>query len=393
MRMTIYGRFAGARATRGRVLLGSDLCRAWAQQSGAPNPFLITRVTTSHPQAPKPSAIREKLLPTSHRCATVTGMQRSRWRKAAALSACFLLAAQWSGNAAEGPQPGLPRHTGSGVWAGVAQTAMAETAQAKQWVRVPFQIGAAFSATTSVLFPPSDPRSNRTVSTNYVYLVAPAGAEHNYGVAPPFTVRTVAFGAIPVEASVQLVQRRTTDGLPEPLIMSANTDTYRLQPPGRPSPRLNTDALIEDVLAVRLTGLVVDGVDLKLSGRCQTAEPGKLKLLGRGYWQGDPEIDNAKPWLTGNFVATQGGLLTGTIDIPAFAGCTTASGDDVSPLVTTAVSGPSNPLSLNVSAPICATPGPNQTIIPPPPGATTPSAADCDPDRIPPELPYPDRTP
>jgi hypothetical protein len=312
---------------------------------------------------------------------------------AALLAAVILLGGQWSGDAAEGPYPGLPDHSGqNSIWAGVAQTAMAETAKARQWARMPLQVAAAFSQISQKRSPADSPIDHTVTTTNYVYLVAPPGSDVNYGAGAPFGVRTVAFGAIPVEAEVQLVQRRRNDGLPEPIMMTQSDSTYRVPPAGSNLTVKTEDAVIKDVLGVRITRLAVDGVDLSLRGTCQTARFGKLSLLGKGFWRLDPQVDAQRPWRTGHYVATKGGLLTGSIDIPPFAGCVTAGGEDMSRLVSAAISGPDNTIRLNISGTECGTIGPNGQPLPPAPGQTTPQAAHCTPEMMPPELPFPERT-
>ncbi|WP_456695991.1 hypothetical protein [Aeromicrobium sp. P5_D10] len=265
---------------------------------------------------------------------------------------------------------------------------MAETAKAKQWVRVPWQLAAAFSLGKTRFYPPTDPRFAGVDTINYVYLVAPNAAAHNYGLAAPFPVRTVAFGSVPVTATVQLIQSRAADGLPEPLNVKQNTDNFRGLPPGKD--QVFRDAELEGELTVRITELTVDGVRLNLNAQCQTVRPGTIELTGVGYARFPPTVDDDRPWLTGNYVAVPGGLLTGTIDIPKFGGCTTRRGDDVSAILNATVSGNDNQVRLNVSGPACGSPQ-----VPPPPGAASPDdeGANCDTSRFPPQLPYPDRTP
>lgn len=294
----------------------------------------------------------------------------------------LVLGSHASGRAAEGPFPGLPRHL-DGSWAGIAQSGISEAAKARQWVQVPMQATAAFTTSHSIIYPQPDPldRAATQVLTNYVYFVAPAGSEHNYGMSPKFTVRTVAFGAVPVEATLQLIQRRTADGLPAPIVATAPLTRFNNGPPENPGPARNTidDTVIEDVVTLRVTRLVIDGVDLKLGGRCQTSEPGKLSLLGKGWRLDIDPVLTARPWETGNYVPGSGGRLTGTVDVPAFTGCLTPSGEDVSRLLTSTVSGPGNAVKLDVSEPGCARPIPPATAGngPPRPGETTPEAAGC----------------
>jgi hypothetical protein len=57
------------------------------------------------------------------------------------------------------------------------------------------------------------------------------------------------------------------------------------------------------------------------------------------FRQADPNAFFSPEW---------GGTLNGTIDIPPFTGCTTASGDDLSALMTLSASGPDNPVSARI---------------------------------------------
>lgn len=293
-----------------------------------------------------------------------------------------------SGGAAEGPYPGFPRHTQlGGSYVGVAQGGVSQAAKARQWAQVPMQAVGAYNVARYFPYDQPDPlnRALRAEFTVYTYLVAPAGSEHNYGMSPTFTVRTVAFGAIPTEATLQLIQRRGSDGLPLPIIVTASefksTDGTTVM----------EDTKIEDVVTLRVTRLVVDGVDLRLGKGCQTAQPGKLSLLGKGFSSLD-DVITSKPWLTGNFAPGTGGLLAGTVDVPAFGGCVTASGEDVSQLLTRTVSGPGNDVRLHVSGPgACNRPIPPATggTGPPRPGDTTLEAAGCAADQVPPQIPIP----
>lgn len=272
---------------------------------------------------------------------------------------------------------------------------MAETAKAKQWVRTPWQLVAGWNIASGRSYPADDPRVDGVDALVWIYLVAPAGADHNYGLAAPFTVRTVAFGVVPVTVKVQLVQDRAPDGLPVPLLSQMTTDVWREVPPGRPSRFENTDATITGNIGIRITELTVDGVNLNLRGRCQTKQSGALALTGKGFWRWTPGVDETRPWLSGNYAGVPGGYVTGTVDIPAFSGCTTTNGDDVSRLLTASVSGDGNQVRMNVSGPECLGSAPGVNVKPPPPGAATPTSpgVNCDTSKFPPELPYPDEGP
>ncbi len=101
--------------------------------------------------------------------------------------------------------------------------------------------------------------------------------------------------------------------------------------------------------------LRVDGVDLRIAGSCRTAlfdlslESPDVYDLQPGLTVADsPFLDPADKGQTAveyimtnpYFKLTSGGLLTARFEVPAFSGCRTATGEDVSRLLTAAVSGP-----------------------------------------------------
>lgn len=315
---------------------------------------------------------------------------RRRLRRTLGMSflaaAILSLSSHSSSNAAEGPWPGLPRFTGEGSWTGAAQGGISQAAKARQWAQVPMQVTAARQQTTGTEYPQPDPldRFSRRVYTISLFLVSPPGSEHNYGMSPKFTVRTVAFGAIPVEATLQLIQRRGPDGLPVPIVASSGITFFNVSGTAE-----YEDTVIEDDVTLRVTRLVVDGVDLGLAGRCQTAEPGKLSLFGRG-WNETEGVSRDYPWLQGRYFASAGGALEGSVDIPSFAGCTSSNGEDISRLLASAVSGPGNAVKLHVSGPVCT---PN---LAPSPGTTRPDQPGpnpalpvCPAEKVPPQVPIP----
>lgn len=313
-----------------------------------------------------------------------------RWRRALVLSVVLVVSAQWAATAADdppeqGPYPGLPKITGGGSWSGAAQGGITEAAKARQWAQVPMMVAAA-RVKNSTILPPGDPTNGYAdggglLWTIFTFFVSPVGSEDNYGISPKFTVRTVAFGAIPVEATLQLVQRHESNGLPAPIVLSASVLNYNQRLGNQYA--MYGDTTVDDVVTVRVTRLVVDGVDLALGGRCQTAEPGRLSLLGKGWKQpGDVDVNVSAPWLTGNYFPPGGGVLNGSVDVPAFAGCVTSGGEDVSRLLTSTVSGPDNAVTLNVSGPVCGV-----GITAPPPGHTTTESCGT----IPPQIEIPER--
>lgn len=292
------------------------------------------------------------------------------------------------------PWPGLPLPEGksaNGGWLGAAQTGLTEAVTAKQWVRVPLTIEAV--AANFVTIRGGTGPLGPLAETYNVFLsgwfVSPAGSKQHYGIAAPITVRTVAFGSIPVEATISVSQRLGPDGLPVPFV----TETPELQYADGSGDLTVEPVVVKDSFDVGVTKLSVDGVDLGLTGRCRTVSPAPIHLSSEGFTipkgVGDGPFDPAK-----NFYGVKAGTLAGTIDIPAFSRCTTKSGDDVSRLLSASVSGRGNPLTLRVGNTTCMTIV-NNVSVPPGPGDDTPAKAHCDPDvtppAVPPEYPYPSR--
>lgn len=229
---------------------------------------------------------------------------------------------------------------------GVAQGGISETKRAKQWARVPMQVTTAFSNTDTRHY------ADRVevLNTNWVYLMAEPGARHNYGLTAPFRVHTAAFGTIPVVATLRLAQERTPDGLPVPMVVQARDETYpdAARPPGWPASTKYYDTEISAELYVEVERLKVDGVDLRLQAGCRTATPAELALHGEGFFRDDPDVEAHGVFATGKFTVVMGGPLTGTVDVPAFRQCKTSTSEDVSQLLTAAISGPDNAVSLHL---------------------------------------------
>ncbi|GAA3661378.1 hypothetical protein GCM10022237_21590 [Nocardioides ginsengisoli] len=295
------------------------------------------------------------------------------------LGTALPLGALAASSADEGPYPGLPplQHVDGEIgsrWGSTVSGGIANTLRARQWSRTPLMASA-----YNVILRPKTPSEfgpeyfGCTDSHAFVYFVSAPGAMHNYGETPDITVRTVAFGDIPVRATVRLEQRRDDAGRPLPI--SFHSSACILNEPGPHGTTQVRDTDIEDRLYVRVTNVVVDGVPVRLAAGCRTAEPGSLRLHGKGWWDDElqgfgGQIDIVQPWLTGNFSPAQGGLLAGSLDVGRFAGCTTVDGDDLSRLLTATVAGPGNPVRLTTTGAFgCRGPRlPSGLIGPPAPG-------------------------
>ncbi|WP_162602360.1 hypothetical protein [Nocardioides daejeonensis] len=224
---------------------------------------------------------------------------------------------------------------------------------------MPLQATAAYSINRE-LREPGDPRYRYFETRNKLYLIAEAGAADTYGQTAPFTVRTVAFGSIPVVATLRLAQRRTAADLPVPFDVVTYDEGWPepLKPAGWVTAHRYYDAQLQDEIDLVIETVRIDGVDLRLRPGCRTATHATLDLVGKGWFRGDPNdpVDEDDPGASGHYAAGSGGVITGTIDIPSFSSCRTPSGEDISPLLSSTVSGPGNEVVLTVGTPLCPLP-------------------------------------
>jgi hypothetical protein len=263
---------------------------------------------------------------------------------AAALVALLMSTVQ-SSHADDEPEwyPGLPDAT-FGSWQSSSQGSLSYAKRAQQWFRSPQAMAAAevqFGADSTTL----------TWIRAEAYFVSPKGAPANYGYMEPMTVRSVGFGMIPVEATVQ-VSQRFVDGFPVPVkFKSLIHVTLRTTPDGGAdgSDETYRSITITDSFNIRVLSVRVDGVDLGLNGECRTVAPAPATMSSPEYTIYDATEASTKVWYRTHDPMTYyspiyGGTLQGSMTIPAFTGCTTTAGDDLSKLLTLSVSGPDNPL-------------------------------------------------
>ncbi|MFS3130164.1 hypothetical protein ACLM5J_17310 [Nocardioides sp. Bht2] len=300
---------------------------------------------------------------------TPSPSRRRRLRRAglAALATSCLVTAYspLSSSASEDPDfPGLPSQDSlRGDWVGPSVTTINETARAKQWVRLPPIVLAAYNFGSRRQESPTCTElgdyKSKTSWRASVYFVSGDGASPRpYGYVRAFDVNTVAFGSIPVTATVRLAQPRDAEDLPmggEINVMTGDFCTgkgkYTVPVPGQVNNHWWDARATLDVL-VEVVKLRVDGVDLGLKPGCRTAEANAVQASAPDYYGWDPTITAEERPVGGNVMTTKffglanGGLLTGTVDIDAFTGCRTAVGEDVSALLTSAISGPNNKVSM-----------------------------------------------
>lgn len=284
-----------------------------------------------------------------------------RRRLAAALAALALLPAV-TASAAEDPEvPGLPLLE-NGTWDGVVTQGATQATKSKQWLRLPPMTLAAFIY--------NQPRSpiDRTCTVHPPYsnirdfeadtVIMPAGDAKTYGRSQSFTVRSLAFGAVPVEVTLRLEQSKQADGLPEPWRVEAPIYQYCAGRGPHAGPSQNeqvSSGSLEGEVRISVERLLVDGRDLSVARGCRTADA-SLRLRSRTWYELDPDLradehPGSWDWNTSRYyLSLEGGLLEGSVDIPPFEGCTTADDDDLAPLLTGLISGPGNPVQARASS-------------------------------------------
>ena len=139
---------------------------------------------------------------------------------------------------------------------------------------------------------------------------------HGRAVLPPARATLLAFGFVPVSATIQISE---IGSLNLALISCAPTKNC-------PNPPPKNVALFFGRVSLRISNVDVNGVPLTVGSHCQTATPFNLVLTGI------PPAYN---------VSLIKGVLTGTVTIPPFKGCSDGA-EKLDPIFDATVSGPGN---------------------------------------------------
>jgi hypothetical protein len=139
---------------------------------------------------------------------------------------------------------------------------------------------------------------------------------HGQPVLPPARATLLAFGFVPVTATIQISE-----------IGSLNVALISCTPANKcPNPPPKNEALFFGLVSLRISNVDVNGVPLNVGPHCQTATPFDLALIGT------PPTYN---------VSLIHGVLTGTVTVPKFSGCNDGT-ENLDPIFDATVSGPGN---------------------------------------------------
>lgn len=185
------------------------------------------------------------------------------------------------------------------------------------------------------------------------WVQSPAGAERPFGTFAPVRVRALAFGSVPITATVHISQPMR-DGLIQPLNLRwGSTASYVPEgvviPGYGPSPGypyvFYFQAKFEGPLDIRLSDVEVDGVPLPVGSGC--VAPAVLKMTPKpGYASVDYANHPPTKGMPGEFLPVYlygPSYLSGTVDIKAFSGCRKGT-ETLDPLLTGMISGAGNPI-------------------------------------------------
>lgn len=171
---------------------------------------------------------------------------------------------------------------------------------------------------------------------------------HGLAELPPSTATFLAFGFMPVTATIHLIQTRPG---PVEAIVYQPVANHASVPP--------FTAVSTAVISLQLTDVKVNGAPLDVGSNCRTKGPvstpeldTELGLPGTVVLAGGDAIGDPLP-LYGQ--ANFGGALAGIATIPPLINCVTAAGENLDALLTASVSGAGNYLKV-VQGPLCLNP-------------------------------------
>jgi hypothetical protein len=202
-------------------------------------------------------------------------------------------------------------------------------------------------------------------ATAEIYITDP-GSVDTFGEFAPVTVKMLAFGTIPVSATVHISQlRHGKTVVPLEVKLHFSTTTVKPPTPGLPCwPTASSTNLcsytdsphLSGQVDVRVDNVRIDQVPVDVGPNCHTASPATMSLTAAaGFYS----LITKPPYVPKDMYLPffVGGTLHGPVDVPAFTGCHNG-GDDLSPVVTAMVAGPGNELATHQDGPLVEYPPP-----------------------------------
>lgn len=277
--------------------------------------------------------------------------------------------------------PGIPRSR-FGALDGFGENLVAPSAdqivnasRAGQWIRIPYTHLAALSGKSLQPRQAADPITSSWSVWEGEAFAIPPGANFTdsppprFGEFPSTTVRSVAFGSIPVTFTLHVSQTRDENDLPVPISLVGRNGIWK-----ESGGNYYDSSYVTGQVSIRVSDLVVDGVPVALGTSCRTVRPVEIAIQTEPWAAKDPDLADeirigesgdlvplgdediatpeefeAEPWRHTNlFYPLGGGLVMGSVEVPPFAGCGSGS-EDLSLLVTNVASGPGNEIKVRQS--------------------------------------------
>jgi hypothetical protein len=158
---------------------------------------------------------------------------------------------------------------------------------------------------------------------------------------PPVRATLLAFGFMPVSATIQLSEI----GSLNIALISCGDNSDITKTDKCPNPPPKNAAILYGSVMLRIYDVAINGVPLNVGAHCQTVTPFDLDLLGVPPSYNVPDLH---------------GVLTGTVTVPQFTECANGS-DDLDSIFDATVSGPDNFVKVNQAVYCSPTvPPPNQ---------------------------------
>jgi hypothetical protein len=195
----------------------------------------------------------------------------------------------------------------------------AAAAKAKVQLNIPTTLFRVYANEVQVHLPL--PGGNEILNSHSrAWVVSPPGSAQPFGIFAPIRTTVLAFGSIPVTATVHLSQ----------IVVKGQPEAFTVFASGTQNPpKITLPTVVNGRLQLRLSDVAVDQVPLDVGPSCQLSTPMKLQVVG----------------ISPVYNLFFGGPLSGAATIPSFAGCHNGS-EDLDPLITGMISGGGNPVSL-----------------------------------------------